>query len=154
MEGVEIRDMSGGDLPQVHALENQFHGTPWSVSSFSHELGSGDAILKVAVSHDQIIGYICLRSLLDVTHLMKITVLPRFRRRGIARDLLHSAVQTLKNTRPDARELTLEVRETNNAAIELYKKEGFRETGRRRDYYRLPDEDAIIMTLDLLTNRT
>jgi ribosomal-protein-alanine N-acetyltransferase len=149
LEGVVIRDMLAGDLPQVHAIENQFYGTPWSISSFSHELGNRDAILKVAVCHEQVTGYICMRSLLDVTHLLKITVLPRFRRRGIGRALLQNALQTLRNSRPDTHELTLEVRESNSAAVDLYKQVGFQETGRRPGYYRRPDEDAIIMGLDL-----
>jgi ribosomal-protein-alanine N-acetyltransferase len=141
--------MLAGDLPQVHAIESQFYGTPWSIRSFSHELGNRDAILKVAVCHEQVTGYICMRSLLDVTHLLKITVLPRFRRRGIGRALLQNALQTLRNSRPDTHELTLEVRESNSAAVDLYKQAGFQETGRRQGYYRRPDEDAIIMGLDL-----
>lgn len=141
--------MLAGDLPQVHAMEDQFYGTPWSISSFSHELGNRDAILKVAVRSGQVVGYICIRSLLDVTHLLKITVLPRFRHRGIGSSLLQSALFTLKELKPDTRELTLEVRESNSEAISLYTKAGFRETGRRQGYYRRPDEDAIIMGLPL-----
>lgn len=149
MDGAAIRDMLAADLAQVHAMEDQCYGTPWSISSFSHELGNRDAILKVAVFREQVVGYICVRSLLDVTHLLKITVLPRFRRRGIGRALLQSAVKVLQEVRPDTRELTLEVRESNTAAIRLYKKAGFKETGRRRAYYRGPDEDAIIMGLEI-----
>ena len=139
--------MLAEDLPQVHAIENQFDSMPWSVRSFIHELESGDAILKVAVCHEQVIGYICIRSLLERTHLLKIAVLPAFRRRGIGHALLQGALQTLRNARPDSHELTLEVRESNSAAIKLYTKEGFKETGRRPGYYRRPDEDAIIMGL-------
>ena len=150
MEGVAIRDMLADDLRQVDLIENQFYGTPWSISSFSHELGNRDAILKVAVFHEQVIGYICIRSLLDIAHLLKITVLPKFRRRGIARTLFQHALQILRNSRRDTHELTLEVRESNRAAIHLYKEAGFQETGRRPGYYRRPDEDAIIMGLELL----
>jgi ribosomal-protein-alanine N-acetyltransferase len=150
LEGVVIRDMLAEDLPRVYEVESQFYGTPWSIRSFSHELGNRDAILKVAVCHEQVVGYICIRSLLDITHLLKITVLPKFRRRGIGRALFQNALQTLKNSRPDTHELTLEVRESNSAAINLYKQAGFKETGRRPGYYRRPDEDAIIMGLELL----
>lgn len=142
--------MRAEDLPQVHAMEDQFYGTPWSASSFSHELGNRDAILKVAVCYEQVIGYICIRSLLDVTHLLKLTVLPRFRRRGIGRALLGGALHALRERRLDIRELTLEVRESNSAAIALYKQAGFKETGRRTGYYRRPNEDAIIMGLKFL----
>ncbi|KPK02545.1 MAG: hypothetical protein AMK71_01960 [Nitrospira bacterium SG8_35_4] len=137
------------DLPQVHAIENQFHSMPWTVKSFLHELGSRDAILKVAIHHGQVIGYICIRSLFDITHLLKITVLPPFRRRGIGHALFQNALQTLRKANPDSHEVTLEVRESNSAAMGLYRKEGFKETGRRPGYFRQPDEDAIIMGLDL-----
>jgi ribosomal-protein-alanine N-acetyltransferase len=147
LEGIVLRDMVAEDLPQVHATENQFYGTPWSIRSFSYELGNRDAILKVAIHHEQVVGYICIRSLLDITHLLKITVLPRFRRRGVGQALLQSALQTLRELRPDTHELTLEVRESNSAAITLYKKAGFKETGRRPGYYRRPDEDALVMGL-------
>jgi len=141
--------MVAEDLPRVHEIENQFQSMPWTVKSFLDELANRDAILKVAIHHGQVIGYICIRSLLDVTHLLKITVLPAFRRRGIGRALFQNALETLREARPDTHELTLEVRESNSAAIYFYKEAGFHETGRRPGYFRRPDEDALIMGLDL-----
>lgn len=147
MEGIVIRDMTDDDLMQVHEIEHRVYRNPWSVRSFSHELGHGQAMLKVATFEDAIIGYICLRSIVDITHVMKITVLPRFRRRGVALHLLEEALRDLWFLNGQHHQITLEVRESNKAAIGLYEKSGFKEIGRRKGYYRSPDEDAILMGL-------
>ncbi len=137
------------DLPQVHTIENLVHRDPWSLSSLSYELKNSEAILQVATSRELIIGYVCIRSILDVTHLLKITVLPEFRRRGVAFHLLEKALQKLRQVKGDNLYVTLEVRESNNAAISLYEKSGFKENGRRKGYYKSPDEDAVIMGLNI-----
>ena len=149
MERLIIREMSRNDLPRVHAIENQCFTTPWQLSSFEHEIGNKDAILKVAVLNNQIIGYVCIRSILDVTHIIDLAVIPEFRRMGIGSKLLIDALQKLRILKPDTKHTTLEVRESNIAAIRLYEKFGFIEIGRRRGYYCRPHEDAIIMELDM-----
>lgn len=141
--------MAHQDLPQVHAMEERLFSDPWSMLSFSHELGNPAAILRVALFNEQVIGYVCIHSLLDVTHVLKVTVLPHFRRKGIGSRLLQSALQELQDKHMAIREVTLEVRASNNPAINLYRRLGFSERGRRRGYYRRPDEDALIMSLSL-----
>jgi ribosomal-protein-alanine N-acetyltransferase len=141
--------MTHEDLPQVHAMDQEIYETPWSMSSFSHELGNPETIMKVAEISGMIVGYICLRTMLDITHVMKIGVLEKFRRKGIGGRLLMNAIRDLRNSRSDVRSVSLEVRVSNVNAISLYKKAGFRESGLRPSYYRQPDEDALIMTADL-----
>jgi ribosomal-protein-alanine N-acetyltransferase len=123
--------------------------TPWSVSSFSYELGNPDTIMKVAEISGMIIGYICVRTILDVTHIMKIGVLEKFRKRGVGSELLRLALRDIRHAGREIKAVTLEVRPSNKEAIRLYKKAGFRETGFRPLYYRDPDEDALIMTIEL-----
>ncbi len=148
MAGLKIRKMLPNDLPQVCEIGKQCFTTPWQLSSFEYELGNRDTILKVAVLNIEIAGYVCIRSILDVTHVMDLAVVHKFRRIGIGSMLLRGALQELKRTRPDVRMITLEVRDSNIAAVKLYEKFGFREVGRRRNYYQKPNEDAIIMELD------
>ena len=136
------------DLPQVHAIEKRCFSTPWQLSSFEYEIDNIDAILKVAVFHGQITGYVCIRSILDITHVLDLAVKHDVRRMGIGSLLLVSAMQELRKMKPDRKSLTLEVRESNIAAIKLYEKFGFDEVGRRRNYYKKPHEDAVIMGLD------
>ena len=148
MEGIGIREMSGNDLPRVIAIENECHATPWTSNSFEYEIRNKGAILKVAVLDGQVVGYICIRTILDMTHVLNIAVLPEFRRVGIGSMLLYGALKALAQLIPD-KNLTLDVRESNFAAIRLYEKFGFKVTGSRRGYYKKPEEDAMIMELDI-----
>ncbi len=148
MEGIVIREMSCNDLPEVIAIENRCYSTPWTANSFRYELANERAILKVAVLHDRIVGYVCIRTILDETHLLNISVMPEFRRTGIASMLMFNILQVLRQLNPSTK-LVLEVRESNAAAAGLYKKFGFHVTGRRKGYYKKPDEDAIVMELDM-----
>ena len=148
MEGITIRKMSADDLVQVCAIEDLCYTTPWSLNSFRYELTNKDAVLKVAVFNSGIIGYVCIRTILDMTHLLNVAVLPEFRLKGIGNALLKNAVGELKRLHPDTK-LTLEVRQSNIAAVRLYEKFGFKVTGKRTKYYQKPEDDAILMELDI-----
>lgn len=148
MEGLTVRKMLPADLQQVYAIENLCYTTPWSFNSFKYELENREAILKVAVLGSKIIGYTCIRTILDMTHLMNIAVLEEYRRKGVAHMLLADAILELKSLRPSAK-LTLEVRESNLAAVRFYEKFGFNTTGKRKKYYQKPEDDAVIMELDI-----
>ena len=149
MEGVMIRDMFEKDLHDVHQVESICDLTPWSVNSLRYEISNKDSILKVAVRDDKIIGYVCIRTLLDITHVMKISVLPEDRRNGIGSALLSESLKQLRLDKPDINSVTLEVRDSNSAANKLYNNFGFRTTGSRRNYYKNPLEDGVVMQLDL-----
>ena len=149
MEGIKIRKMIPADIGQVHSLAGKCFTTPWQSASFEYELANKDAILNVAVLDNEIAGYVCLRTMLDVTHIMDIAVAPKMRRSGIGSMLIRSALQQLRRLKQEIDNVTLEVRESNIAAIGLYEKIGFKEIGRRKDYYKKPLEDAVIMELDL-----
>ena len=152
MEGIKVRDMSPDDLLQVKALADRSFTTPWSISSFEYEIGNRDAVLKVAVKESRITGYICIRSFLDATHVMDIAVLDEHRQQGIGSMLFLEALRETTKAKPATEHITLEVRESNAAAIKLYKKYGFTKTGRRKDYYKNPLEDGIIMGMDLASD--
>ena len=144
-----IRDMSGNDLSEVHMLESICDATPWSVNALGYEIDNKDSILKVAVRAEKIIGYVCIRTLLDITHVMKISVLPEDRRNGIGSALFSEALKQLRLHKPDVTSVTLEVRDSNSAAVELYNNYGFRKTGTRKNYYKNPTEDGIVMQMDI-----
>lgn len=146
--------MLPGDILRVYEIGKQCFTTPWQLSSFEYELENRDAVLKVAVLNVDIVGYICIRSILDVTHVMDLAVTPRLKRMGIGSLLLRNALEELRRVRPDINLITLEVRESNIAAVKLYEKYGFREIGRRRGYYKKPHEDALIMELDMSTDNS
>ena len=147
MTEIFIREMYAADLSKVLEIEHMCFTTPWDIRSFEYELDYKDTILKVAVLNNQIIGYVCVRTILDVTHILNLAVLPEFRRRGIGSMLLRDALNELKRLKPDINLITLEVRESNTAAIKLYEKFGFKVMGKRISYYDKPHENAIIMGL-------
>lgn len=149
MEGLIIRKMSYEDIQQVHEIERLSFTAPWSIDSFIYELNNRMTILLVAVLNDQIIGYICLRTIIDVTEILNIAVHPRFRKRGVGTELLKRALEELISGHQDSKTIRLEVRESNTPAIALYKRFGFEVIGRRRDYYHSPREDAILMGMDI-----
>lgn len=141
------------DIPQVAAIENQCFTSPWDLGSFKYEVKHKEAILMVAVSSDQVIGYVCVRPILEMAHVLNLAVVPRFRQKDIGKALLDRALQELRSSRPDIGRITLEVRESNTAAIKLYENFGFKITGKRIGYYERPHENAVIMELRLPQKR-
>lgn len=152
MEGITLRDMSRADLPAVLEIADLSFTTPWNSSSFEYEIGNKDAVLKVADLNGTLIGYVCIRFFLDIIHVMDIAVIQEHRQKDIGSMLFLEALREIRKVKPETEHITLEVRESNNAARKLYEKFAFRETGRRTNYYSNPDEDGIIMGLDLDTD--
>ncbi len=146
--------MSLKDLREVNEIEIQCFSTPWPISSFKYELKHKHSILKVGVLSGKIIGYICVRTILDETQILNLAVLPLFRRRGIGTMLLRDVLKELSMSQLDKKHLTLEVRESNRAAIELYEKFNFKLKGKRIGYYSKPPENAVIMGFEPGENNT
>ncbi|HDZ61714.1 MAG TPA: ribosomal-protein-alanine N-acetyltransferase [Nitrospirae bacterium] len=149
MEGIEIRNMSPDDIQDVLDLEHLCFTTPWSRTSFMYEMGNKSANLKSSLFNHRLIGYVCLRTIMDVTHVLNLAVSPEFRRMGVGSRLLREALQDLIMLEPDIDFITLEVRESNKAAVKLYENFGFRLIGKRTGYYHKPPEDAVLMGLEI-----
>ena len=96
---------------------------------------------------ETVLGYIGSQTVLDSSDVMNIAVHPDHRKKGIGEKLVLELVHYLKEK--DIKSLLLEVRVSNTAAINLYKKLGFQEIGRRRNYYHNPKEDAYILRKEL-----
>ena len=135
--------MNEGHVPAVAALEKICFSDPWSENSVASELKNKLALWLVAEKEGRVAGYIGSQTCGDESDVMNVAVHPDFRRRGIAEKLVNSLVEELRSI--ESRCLTLEVRASNVPAIALYEKLGFAEIGRRKNYYRNPREDALIM---------
>ncbi|MGH2961445.1 MAG: ribosomal protein S18-alanine N-acetyltransferase [Solirubrobacterales bacterium] len=142
--GVRIRRLTYGDLPSVLAVERRSFPTPWSLAMFVLELSKPSGICLAATTDGGLVGYLICSRYADVWHLMNVAVEPDRRRSGIATMLMRSLFD---EAGPDAR-YTLEVRTSNEEAITMYRRFGFRPAGRRRRYYHDNGEDALIMWLD------
>jgi len=141
------------DIEQVHAIDVASFKLPWSLRSFRFELTENpNAMLWVAEltspTGNQIIGMIALWIIVDEAHIGTIAVQPDYRRQGVGRDLLVEAL--LGAYARGASQATLEVRQGNLPAQNMYKQFGFCMVGTRRRYYHDNGEDALLMTLQPL----
>jgi len=138
---LKIEKMLKSDLPEVIKIENLSFNSPWLLSYFESELEYPDSTcLKIIDDNKALLGYIILRYFVDEVHIMNIAVHPDYRKKGIATKLIE---YVLKDVSKD-KFMLLEVRRTNIAAQELYKKMGFVELYARKAYY-ADGEDAIVM---------
>lgn len=140
---IHILLMTADHVPAVADLEALCFADPWSEKSVASELTNPLSLWLVAVEGDQVIGYVGSQTVMRETDMMNVAVHPDCRRRGIARMLIESLIQGLKERQSHC--LTLEVRASNAPAISLYADLGFLEAGRRKNYYRNPKEDALIL---------
>ena len=136
-------EMKAEHVPQVAQLEKLSFADPWSEMSIASELQNLWAYWLVAVQDDMVVGYIGSQSTIDETDVMNVAVHPDWRRQGIAAQLIENLIEELKKRGSHA--LMLEVRASNAPAISLYEKMGFRQVGLRKNYYRNPKEDALIL---------
>ncbi len=133
--------MVESDIPAVVKIEQEcFTAEAWSEESFKYRLGRAGFISLVATDEDSgdVIGYIAASEILDEQYLDSLAVRGGQRGKGVATALMKAAFDTEKS-------VYLEVRQSNLPAISLYKKLGFTEYAKRRDYYDNPTEDAIMM---------
>ena len=140
---MRIETMNSSHVDQIAQLEKLCFSDPWSINSIASELDNKLAFWLVATEEDRVAGYIGSQTVMDETDMMNVAVHPDYRRKGIAEALVNGLVEELK--RKESRCLTLEVRASNVPAIALYEKLGFSEIGRRKNYYRNPREDALIL---------
>ena len=143
---IEIRRLELGHLNAIEEIERRSYPTPWSRSMFASELAKPTSICLGAFEGEELVGYVINSRYVDAWHVMNVAVDPDHQRRGVASRLLERLFEL---TRDDERRgYTLEVRVSNEAAIELYERLGFEPRGIRRGYYTDNREDALIMWRD------
>lgn len=144
----QIVPMTEADLDEVEEIEKICFHDPWSRKIFTETLANeGTTALLAREMNGGILGYIFFTVVLDEGGVDNIAVRPEARRLGIGSALLE-AFHDYGKARGLAF-LLLEVRPSNQGAVTLYRKMGYKEVGRRKNYYLAPKEDAIIMKLEL-----
>lgn len=141
-----ISGMSLHDIPGVLEIENASFPTPWSESAFRYELQENPyASLFVARTRDEsaVIAFACAWIVDQEMKINNIAVHPVYRARGVGGRFLKFLLEYAGSQ--GCREVTLEVRPSNEAALRLYRKSGFVPVGRRKHYYSDTHEDAIVM---------
>lgn len=147
MKNIEIKKMTREHIPVLAKLEKVCFSTPWSEKSLEEELDNHTAHFLVAEADGEIAGYIGLFVVCESCYISNVAVFPEYRRQGVATRLLGSASELAAEN--GAESISLEVRPSNEAAVALYSGLGFDEVGLRKNFYRSPAEDGLIMTKEL-----
>lgn len=145
LSDITLRRAIPADLPEVVALERACYGDPWPASAFA-SLPDNERVFFAVARHavrGRLAGYVVAWYVMDEGELANLAVASAERGQGVGR-LLLDAVLADARVRGTA-ELYLEVRESNEAARSLYDTRKFEEVGRRKQYYRTPTEDALIL---------
>lgn len=142
---IEIRfGLDIADVDRICEIERLSFPDPWTKISFADiATGKTNYIFLTAIFCGDIVGFGCIYTVLDEMQIMNIAVMPELRGKGIASRLMDEIISEAK--RQSSSIIMLEVRESNKAAIGLYKKYGFETVGLRKNYYRNPIENAILM---------
>ena len=140
---MQISEMQAAEIKRVAEIESLSFARPWTADMLYEDLkGRTRARVFVARRGSEIVGHIGIWKSFDEIHVTTLAVDPEHRRCGLASALMEHVIKKYG----DDWELTLEVRESNFAAIKLYNKFGFEVLGRRLQYYLDNREDALIMT--------
>lgn len=146
---VTIEPVVSADLAAIAELEKESFSDPWSLKSFQAVIGELHVYMGAARESDSsaIVGYVVAWFAADQGEIANIAVAASVQRRGIGAALLDAAIT--EGRFRGATRIFLEVRESNEAARALYASRGFGEIGRRKGYYRHPQEDAIVLMYQL-----
>lgn len=145
---VRILPMRAADVKEVHTIEKDSFPSPWPRRAFLKALQWENARFITAFEGERVVGYAGIRLGRCVpAHIVNIAVHRDYRRRKIGGTLLSFLVEVA--ARHGARCVILEVRASNTAAQEMYRKFGFEPVALRKKYYVREREDAIVMAKDI-----
>jgi [ribosomal protein S18]-alanine N-acetyltransferase len=119
----------------------------WTAVSVKEIIEQYPKLFLIAMRGREVTGFISGRRIREDGEILNLAVQPRTRRGGVAKALLEALLEEFR--REEVLQVFLEVRESNEAAIAFYRKSGFHQAGRRPRYYRNPEEDALVLTLNL-----
>jgi ribosomal-protein-alanine N-acetyltransferase len=139
-----VREATSADLPAILAIERSVFSDPWPASGFQAFLGE---LGLVSECDGEVVGYVFARVAGGEAEVLNLAVHPAHRLRGVGRALLERVIERV--TRRGADLLFLEVRASNTEAQTFYRKMGFKQVGRRPNYYDRPREDALILAREI-----
>lgn len=137
------RDVQKKDVPAIARIENISFSQPWSKKGITDFIKQNNSVCIVAEEFGKVVGYVGFYHVMDEGNITNLAVLPGYKRIGVGENLMRFLIEKVKEL--GVKGITLEVRESNEAAISLYTKLGFDSVGIRKRFYEKPVEDAIIM---------
>ena len=140
----QITDAEEWMLPQLEELEKLCFSLPWTIEQLRSQLPDEHHIFLTALEGEHLLGYVGMMYVLDEGYISNVAVAPEARRKGIGDALIEELMRRAELL--GLAFVTLEVRQSNAPAAALYEKHGFTAVGKRKNYYDLPREDAVLMT--------
>jgi ribosomal-protein-alanine N-acetyltransferase len=144
---LEIVNNAGDFVKEIAQTEEMCFSEPWSEGAVSDFLSYKYNGALICLADGAFAGYVTYTALCGEVQIANVATVPAFRRKGIGSLLIEHLVNFAKETGNEL--ITLEVRLGNEPAIALYKKYGFVTVGVRKNFYKKPDDDALLMNLDL-----
>lgn len=144
---IAIREMTKEDIEGVLEVERDSFSTPWTEQLFYDEVNNPHTVYYICTVGEEIIGYAGMWHVLDEGQITNIAVKSRFRKMGVGSMLLKELINRAEKDGISV--MGLEVRESNQGALSLYQKFGFKPVGNRKNYYKNPTENAVLMDLEL-----
>jgi ribosomal-protein-alanine N-acetyltransferase len=145
---LKLKLLTSEDLSAILELDQACFGGLWTLEGYQRELDSPNSdLLGIFAPHSskKLLGMGCFWSILEEAHITIVAVHPQYHRQGLGQALVYALLKTASDR--NLERATLEVRASNQAAISLYQKFGFKTAGRRRHYYQDNGEDALILWL-------
>lgn len=143
MNSITLKVADLNDIGNISKIESECFSEPWSENAIREFISHNENTILCAYSDNELCGYVSETKVLDEIQIANVAVSQKFRRCGIASLLIETLIN--KCYSQNIALMTLEVRKSNTPAIKLYEKYNFRPEGIRKNYYRNPTEDAIIM---------
>lgn len=140
----KVLKMEEAHIRGVFEIEKECFSSPWSEDGIRSELENSNARFFVAEYNGDVLGYAGMHTVCGECYIANIAVHGTYRKKGIASTLLEKLEETAKKENGEF--ITLEVRKSNENAIRLYSRLGYKEVGVRKNYYSKPTEDAVLMT--------
>lgn len=145
---LNIGQMDETLIEKVLEIENTSFKTPWPKQIFLSEIKKGKAFCRIASNNENSVAGYCVSNLIyDELHILKVAVHEKYRRKGIGKLLIEDAIVFFRDR--GAVNVVLEVRVSNESAIALYNKMGFKPVRIRKNYYQTTKEDALVMMMQL-----
>lgn len=146
-----VRKMEEQDIAAVAALEQATFADPWTEKGIYDTFCQNQAYILVAMQDERLMGYCIVYHVLDEAEIARIAVNSFCRKQGVGRSLLDAVMEACKES--NITRVLLDVRESNAGARAFYGHYGFEEDGIRKNFYEMPREDAILMSMPTVSTR-
>lgn len=140
-----FRHMQKSDLSAVEAIEAAVFSCPWSRQAFLQAMQQ-DTLFVVVLEQDRVVGYCGMYCSFEEGEITNVAVSPQKHHQGIGRSMMKYLLSEAQ--RRGICRIILEVRISNQNAIDLYKSLGFENCGIRKNFYEMPREDGMVMVLE------